>query len=213
MLQKFAAIPNMLVDVTKFDDIRMDGQQETKKNYTIRTLNILDFIPLIQIVLDEFRPKPEAKISFLLDAISLLLPKLILPQFVMGHKVIGLIYNDEDKNEKRISGIADISLQITDGSMSALDRTTVLHRTKVFGNELKPYLCNFLIVEGFRRQGLGGVLLEACEREAINLGHNELCLHVESSNTAGLAFYASNRYAIIKKIDPSIYFMKKNLRV
>jgi ribosomal protein S18 acetylase RimI-like enzyme len=65
----------------------------------------------------------------------------------------------------------------------------------------KPYRCyasNIVVDRSHRRNGLGSLLVEKCERIAGLWGESSLWLHVEEDNTAAVSLYDNRSY---KKMD------------
>jgi ribosomal protein S18 acetylase RimI-like enzyme len=60
--------------------------------------------------------------------------------------------------------------------------------------DARPVLANLAVQPEFRGRGLGGRLVEACEREATAWGYGEVVLMVDVDNVPARKFYASKGY-------------------
>ena len=140
--------------------------------------------------------------------VTLLVPKLLFPNY-FGHKLLGVKF----KTNKLLVGFAELSLQQFCGSLDALKSDPLHVRKKVHGDNLKPYLSNFLIASEFRRQGLGRFLLTQCVNEIQSWGYTDVYLHVEVSTTPALSLYLNENFEIIKKLNEfDVLFMHKNCK-
>ena len=58
----------------------------------------------------------------------------------------------------------------------------------------RPYLSDLGVIPSHRRQGIGELLVQACERWADTRGHDKLYLKVEKKNIAGVRLYCGMGY-------------------
>lgn len=176
-----------------------------------KTLTLKDLPSLYRLTLNEFGPLESSnqdKIHLGWRVLSLFTPKLASPN-IMGHKVIGLI----KKTSRSLVGFIDLSLQPSCGTIAALDNSPLRIRMWIYGNDsLRPYICNLLVAAPFRRQGLGKLLINACETEALNMGYSDVFLHVEESCISALSLYTNQEFVIEKKLSGTgLLFMRKQL--
>lgn len=176
-----------------------------------KTLTLRDLPSLYRLTLNEFGPLESSNRNKMLlewRVLSLFTPKLASPN-IMGHKVIGLI----KRTSRSLVGFIDLSLQPSCGSIAALDNSPLRVRTWIYGKDsLRPYICNLLVAVPFRRQGLGKLLINACEIEALNMGYSDVFLHVEESCISALSLYTSQQFAIEKRLSGTgLLFMRKPL--
>ena len=140
--------------------------------------------------------------------IGLFVPKLLNPASG-GHEVIGL-----KDTSNTLVGMVDLSLQPMDGSLSALQPSTLLSRKKLHKN-LEPYICNLLVSPEFRNKGYGSRLLQECERRVRDrsLG-SYMNLHVELVEIAALKLYLKSGFVETRRIGRGgndILFLRKKL--
>jgi len=140
---------------------------------------------------------------------ALFVPKLLNPTSG-GHEVIGL----KDASNTLV-GMVDLSLQPSDGSLSALQPSTLESRMKLHKNLLEPYICNLLVSPEFRNKGYGSRLLQECESRVRNrsLG-NFINLHVELQEVAALKLYLKSGFVETRRIGKGgndILFLRKRL--
>lgn len=197
---------------------KSDGNDFNQKDITRlrpEKLSSLDLFDVVRIAFNEFSPLSEndmvATFSLFLDILAVYIPKLCLPESVMGHVVYGLKIPD-DYGRNVLVAMADVSLQTASGSTEALDRTSLLYRQRKFSN-LAPYLSNFLVVKDFRRLGLGKKLVESIEQELEEKNYNELYLHVDSTSMPAMSFYISLGFEPVKKFSDNLVFMRKVIRI
>lgn len=58
----------------------------------------------------------------------------------------------------------------------------------------RPYMCNLVVDQKWRRQGIATALVEECERRAREWGEKEMFLKVREGNAAAIAMYQSMGY-------------------
>lgn len=176
-----------------------------------KTLTLRDLPSLYRLTLNEFGPLESSNRNKMLlewRVLSLFTPKLASPN-IMGHKVIGLI----KRTSRSLVGFIDLSLQPSCGSIAALDNSPLRVRMWIYGKDsLRPYICNLLVAVPFRRQGLGKLLINACETEALNMGYSDVFLHVEESCISALSLYTSQQFTVEKRLSGTgLLFMRKPL--
>eukprot|EP00601_Ochromonadales_sp_CCMP2298_P010876 CAMPEP_0173247250 /NCGR_PEP_ID=MMETSP1142-20121109/17789_1 /TAXON_ID=483371 /ORGANISM="non described non described, Strain CCMP2298" /LENGTH=231 /DNA_ID=CAMNT_0014179605 /DNA_START=89 /DNA_END=785 /DNA_ORIENTATION=- len=176
--------------------------------FVAHKLRILDLLNIWRLATKQFAPNCKSfteEIELSLQILYLFTPKLLVPRF-MGHEVIGLKYAGSNE----LVGFVDLSLQQDCGSMDALKAVPLDTRRRIHKN-LQPYLCNLLVAAPYRRRGLGRMLVQACEKEALSWGCSTINLHVESFSLPALTLYVSQNFDILQKRDNGILFMRKSL--
>jgi ribosomal protein S18 acetylase RimI-like enzyme len=121
---------------------------------------------------------------------------------VFAHEVLSL------KRGQQLMGFVDLSLQVPDGSLTALISRPLSARLRE--RPLAPYVSNFLIAPRSRKAGNAQLTMLECERIAREWGYNELFLHVEAFRKPALSLYTKCGF---KKISGSygVLFMRKQL--
>jgi ribosomal protein S18 acetylase RimI-like enzyme len=168
-------------------------------------LSIIDIPRILDLAATQFLTENENKIEMFSKIVFLLVPKLFFPDY-FGHKLVGV----KIKASNLLVGFADLSLQQFCGSLNALKSNPMHVRKKIHGENLRPYLCNFLIASEFRRQGFGKFLLTQCVNEILSWGYSDIYLHVEVSTTPAISLYLSEKFEIVKKLkEYDVLFMHK----
>lgn len=75
-------------------------------------------------------------------------------------------------------------------------------------NEDIAFICDFLILEQFRRKGYGKQALLLVEKDAKEKGLNKMLLNVFKYNTAAFSLYKTINYKIRKETDQCITMIK-----
>jgi ribosomal protein S18 acetylase RimI-like enzyme len=124
----------------------------------------------------------------------------------IGHSVFGAF--DESKN--RLIGCVDLSLQLNSGSLEALKVSILTDRMELHADRLEAYLCNLLVDENYRRNGIASLLIDKCAQEAArSLNSTRLNLHVDIAAVAAIALYQKNGFCVVKKASEDVFFMSK----
>ena len=177
-------------------------------NYKIEELKVKDFPNIFTLANQQFEPKCTSfneKYNLKFKIFKLFLTKLIFPS-LMGHRLLGLKLHSSNE----LIGMIDVSLQRCDSSLNALTPQLLFVRRKNY--DLKPYICNFLVAESYRRKGLGKLLIKSSEDLVKDWGYKDIYLHVESSSLPALCFYISQNFEIIKTLeDSTVLFMRKHI--
>lgn len=186
-------------------NLEKDDSSRLVKHY----INYLDLFRVVQLAFTEFSPTCQGdavkQVLLFLDILAVYAPKLLLPQSIMGHSVIGLKFDD------RVVAMGDLSLQSSSGSLNALDRTLLAYRRKKY-EILAPYMCNFMVKKEFRRKGFGKVLMKCIEDDVSKMGFSELFLHVDGKSFAAIAFYLSLGFQPVRRLEEGVIFMKKTIK-
>ena len=122
----------------------------------------------------------------------------------MQHSVIGV-----KSSTGELIAFVDLSLQTSSGSDSALLPLSYLERKQKYV-DLKPYICNLLVVPSARKQGLGSKLIAECEKRASDMGFTDIYLHADVTYLPAMKLYVNASFEPIQKKE-DLLFMRKSL--
>ena len=200
---------NQVVGCTSSTSPSNEYIKEEKPPFYIKDLTLSNFLAIMQLTYNEFSPTCNTvyeKMELLQSMIQLFLPKLVRP-LEWKHRVIGIVVREE------LVAFADVSLQPCSGTMEALTPIPFEKRKTVYENdELKPYICNFLVAPAHRKKGYAKVLIKECENFAKCGGFNEIFLHVKTDTTPAFSLYLSQGFEPVQLLGESTLFMKKSIR-
>lgn len=76
-------------------------------------------------------------------------------------------------------------------------------------NDTMAFICDFFIIEKFRKKGYGKQTLLLLEDEVKKKNLNKICLHVFTFNEPAISLYKSVGYKIVKEEPGSMYMLKE----
>lgn len=202
----------MYLKKRKVDSTQIFGAQIIDNGIKVVDVSLID-LPRVSVMCNNQFLSPNSTLFERLDLnrriVGLFVPKL-LDSKSGGHEVIGL--KDISNN---LVGIIDLSLQPSDGSLTALQPSTLMSRMKLY-KTLEPYICNLLVSPEFRNKGFGSQLLQECERRVRERSLGPFInLHVELEETAALKLYLKNGYVETRRIGRGlgndILFLRKKI--
>lgn len=94
-------------------------------------------------------------------------------------------------------GFVDLSLQPQ--SLKALVALPEVVRRLIYGDTLRPYLCNLIVAPAYRRLGYGRKLVQECLDRSRAMGYAEMYLHVEEKEVAPMGLYRSMGFRMLEK--------------
>merc|ERR1712118_646046 len=105
-----------------------------------------------------------------------------------------------------VLGLAELSLQPCDGKVPGDLRLPSLPWTS--DNEQVAYMSNLAVKTAWRRKGLGGSLVAACEQVARSWGFDHLYLHAALKEEGLLGMYKDMDYEALPEFDQPEWVQK-----
>lgn len=189
------------------------------QGFMVRKLGMADFPLVRSAALAEFLPQSldfPSSLKLQFDVFYFFGQKLAFSDY--GHTLFGIFDISRETFGGRdipiLAGFVDVSLQTDNGSnKETLSLTKLKLRQREYPS-LQPYLCNLLVVEKYRRQGLASSMVSVVETFAKNeLGGTQLNLHVDEETQPALCLYLRLGFDVVPnaKCARPILFLSKTL--